>query len=577
MYTETIVGPHSPEQTMAPKPGYLALEEEIAELDQRINALIDAVHGTCDDDVREKLDQLDQAYAEEEQHRRETDQPSIGIAGFLESFDTDGIPDDLMPSIVEVYSLAAQGEQLESQLEAHAPEKAAAIAHQARSLENKLDYDKIVTAAFAKESGNTAEEHTITISPLNLLRDVSELITMRGLLESEATPSYEESCSYEAAIQQQQERLDSMGLLRAEPLLQDEASHVSYSNEELRAMRTHIGLASNIRKQFKFHLDEVSKQEQQLLLELGYITNSQQGTDSDPGLVLNDQLREALSRHIKSGLDELPKDYILDTASEEYRVFVEHARAIDVANALLAMDINGSYEDLPYQHHELLVKMFLAIKMPPLVLASVRNIHLREVTADEDPDGTVGGWQTWSQELGGSEITVSPKRIRQLYSEYLEPGQADPDLQKAAETVAYRHFQGVLLHEFGHALHAALPIATLQEWKNAIADDPVHISPYVKHQHDSDHAHRYAEDFADSLKLFIQSPEQLALMSPARLAGMRHIFEVFMPNYAFTLKESQDKAIAEYQAFFAQQGISPEEARNQLLELNAQEEQPAAA
>lgn len=48
------------------------------------------------------------------------------------------------------------------------------------------------------------------------------------------------------------------------------------------------------------------------------------------------------------------------------------------------------------------------------------------------------------------------------------------------------------------------------------------------------------------------------------------------PGY-LALKESQDKAIAEYQAFFAQQGISPEEARNQLLELNAQEEQPAAA
>ena len=60
---------------------------------------------------------------------------------------------------------------------------------------------------------------------------------------------------------------------------------------------------------------------------------------------------------------------------------------------------------------------------------------------------------------------------------------------------------------------------------------------------DSQHYHREMEDFADSLKLFVDKPAILQIISDKRFQAMRLIYETFMPNYEANLKIQQDKKI----------------------------------
>jgi hypothetical protein len=77
------------------------------------------------------------------------------------------------------------------------------------------------------------------------------------------------------------------------------------------------------------------------------------------------------------------------------------------------------------------------------------------------------------------------------------------------------------------------------------------------------------EDFADTVALFINRPEELILTSPNRFNGMRQIFGEFMPHYAAT-QELQDQRIGTDRIFRSRIGISDLAAKHTYLSHESQ-------
>ena len=144
-----------------------------------------------------------------------------------------------------------------------------------------------------------------------------------------------------------------------------------------------------------------------------------------------------------------------------------------------------------------------------------------------------------------AEIVISTTQIRNVLDRYKSAcaGTGFDSIAVAATKCAVNR---TLLHEFGHSLHAVLPYAALKDWQDAATSDKTKITKYVKDMDDSQHYHREMEDFADSLKFFVDKPAILQIISDKRFQAMRLIYEAFMPNYENTLKIKQAKKILDH-------------------------------
>lgn len=81
-----------------------------------------------------------------------------------------------------------------------------------------------------------------------------------------------------------------------------------------------------------------------------------------------------------------------------------------------------------------------------------------------------------------------------------------------------------LWHELGHNAHHLMRFEELVAWEEAIAEDDIAVSRYVKRARAKSEIRGKREDFSETFALFISNPAQLNISSPARFGFMLDFF-----------------------------------------------------
>lgn len=483
----------------------------------------------------------------------------------------EGIPEQYKTSVLANEAITAKIEAAENELERYAPEKAAEIAQKAAKLEAGLDYDKTVAQAYVDVDDPTPFEGS-RVSSINILYDVGKVVRVRKLLESNSPLTFQQLKSVENSLKALASDFENKGLMREGGDVVDEETPM-LTDDELSSIEAHIEDVYQLRTKYK-SFDRNIRNKVQGVLDL---TRQMKDKDDDVPADLdgiftqakirhNEGLGLAMNRRLIQKLKELPADEIeTDINSEAYAGLIEEARSVDSFAALQQLEISGSFEKLPFDLSESELKLFLLRSVPAAAIASVERISFRALTKEEDEEDNTRGLHVWSEELGGSEIIISDTKVHEHYQNILELfGDVPFAKQYAQERAKERMFRSIV-HEFGHELHEILPLASLKRWEDQRSTDQTNITPYVKDRHDSKHRHRYMEDFADTMTLFINQPEELMVISPTRFYAMRQIFEEIMPIYPEITAKLQIRRIANDKAERLRSGISDEEARSTYL------------
>ena len=154
--------------------------------------------------------------------------------------------------------------------------------------------------------------------------------------------------------------------------------------------------------------------------------------------------------------------------------------------------------------------------IPPLALEGIEKIVFKMKDGTEGDDQESAGWErlahhAHSQYKNSAEIVI-----------WLDPLEAM--MSKKDEAMVQDEFFRTLDHEFGHAFSTVLPAEFLRFWDERVMKDNIRITDYVAHRYEAGHPHRYAEDFADSFSMFINSTNKLYAKSLRRFWGMYDLF-----------------------------------------------------
>ncbi len=82
-----------------------------------------------------------------------------------------------------------------------------------------------------------------------------------------------------------------------------------------------------------------------------------------------------------------------------------------------------------------------------------------------------------------------------------------------------------LWHELGHAAQHLMRFEELVAWEEAINDDDMAVSRYVKRSRSESEIKGKQEDFADTFSLFVSDPAKLIAISPSRFGFMVDFFK----------------------------------------------------
>lgn len=555
-----------------PKPAYAVIEASIEAMEEEVTSIwetMNTAYEASSDEVKQKIDQLEEDYGAEVQRAEEQGDERPSLANFLST--ADDIPEEFKTGMLAYEASTVKIEAAEEELEKYAPEKAVEVRQKVAELEASLDYDKVVAQAYADEDDTTPFEG-VRYSSINLLYDVSRVVSVRKLLESDTPLTYRRLKSVERSLEVSAAEYAEKGLMREQGKAVAETVP-SLTDEQITALEAHIKGVYDLRIKYK-KFDGTLLKKTQTVLNLTRQMKERDDevpTDLDEiytraKIVFNDGLGAAVNLRLTQKLKELPADeFDADINSEAYTQLVEQARGTDLAEALKKLEISGSLENLPFEFSETELKLFLLTSVPAVVLASVKRIQFRSMTQDEDKEDNTLGLHKWSEELGGSEIIISDAKVRERYQDILELFGDDPNAEQYAQLSARNRMLQTITHEFGHELHEILPVAALKRWEEQRASDPTNITAYVKSRHDSDHMHRYMEDFADTMALFINQPEILTVISPTRFNAMQQIFEEVMPLYPEATKKLQYRRISVDRTTRLSKGMSDELVKSTYL------------
>ncbi|HUC20928.1 MAG TPA: hypothetical protein VMR98_05565, partial [Candidatus Polarisedimenticolaceae bacterium] len=511
-----------------PQPEYARIEASIALMGRQADLAWDAMTAAYEagsDEAKQKIDQLEGALGEGDSQ--------LSLTAVLET--AEGIPDDFREAVRIYEAQIAKIDAAKAELEKHTLEKAADIRQQALQLEASLDYDKVVAVAFEND--------------INVLHGVSRVIGMRQLLEVEPLPTYDQLESIKLSLLGFTERWQEEGLIREGGVEPQEPEGVALDPEKVAAIEARVLDAEDIHAKYRKHDEAIQanvREVQRLtrqIKESGRTALTVDELFKSTPTIHNQELGAAVNRRLMQKLGELPADFEADLDSEAYARLVEEARSIEATEVLKNLEISGTFENLPFTFSEAELKQFLLNSVPSNALASIKRVQFRPLTKEEDEADNTWGLHSWSKELNGWEIIISDAKLGKYYQDALEEFNGTEAKAMALLSTKNSMLQTVS-HEFGHALHQVLPLAALQRWEQQRASDPVNITAYVKGHHDTDHVHRYREDFSDTYALFVNRPEVLIAISPTRFAAMRQILEEYMPDYAITLQQQQDRLIA---------------------------------
>ncbi len=561
---------YQPEREDRSKPEYVLIEESIEALDQEARLAWETwsnAYEAAPDEAKQRIDKFREDFYIATTEAAEKGEAQPSLSSFLAA--AEGLPEEYKTGALAYDSVATKIESAARELENHAPEKAIELAKKVKTLEASLDYDKVVTEAFADDG----------IESINLLYDVCKVIAVRKLLDNPSSLGYYQLKSVEQSLSEYKQNWRERGFLSEEAYKPTEAPAVTLSAKQLAGIEAHINDAYSVRTKYKKFddLDDNIRSKTHAVLSLAHQIKEAEEVPQNlddifmrSGATYNEQLTSALNKRLVQKLSELPAaEFETEIDSEGYAKLVEQARAIDAVEALKNIEVSGSFEGLPFEYSEAELKLFLLASVPAAALAPVKRIQFRPMTKEEYEGDTTSGLHKWSEELNGSEIIISDAKIREYY-EYIRELMGDHENAETMATLSAKtECQALIIHEFGHALHEALPVAALKRWEEQRATDQTNVTAYVKHRHDSNHHYRYMEDFADTMALFINQPEKLIIISPVRFNAMRQIFEEFMPSYADVAQKMQEHRITADRMFRASKGLNDEDARNTYLSHEA--------
>jgi hypothetical protein len=557
-----------------PPTEHLRIEASIEAIDQEADLAweqMNIAYESGSESQKQNIDELLESYDTSAAEAAEKDEVQPSLSSFLEGAD---VPEGYRAGALAYESSMTKTEAAEAELEKHTPEKAAEVKAQAAKLTASLNYDKVVAAAFADDdSPNTLGG--IRHASISLLYDVGQAIGVAKLLEQGGSmPSYSMLQSVERTLTSYADDWKEKGLLKEKTADSVETNGFVLSAEQITEIETHITDVYAIRNKYK-NLDGDIQRKTQHVLRLSHLVQAEQPNNVTDlfqrnGVIYNEGLSAAINRRIVQKLGELPSsEFETDITSGAYAHLMEQARMVNAAEALQDFEISGSFENLPFAYSEDELKLFLLSSIPVAAFIALKRLQFRTMTKEEDKEDNTLGFHTWSEELGGSEIVISVAKVREHYEYIRELMGQDKDAEAAAQLSAKNTMLHAITHEFGHALHEALPVAALKRWDEQRTSDRTNITAYVRNRFDNNHHHRYMEDFADSMAMFINKPEVLTVISPIRFNAMQQIFEEYMPLYPEVTKKLQERRISIDKTVRASKGTSDAKLKSLYLSHEA--------
>jgi hypothetical protein len=564
MPNQLVPNPHEHE-----RPPYEALEEEAAHLRHQYNAINQErndVYGESDPVTQAIIDEADNRYDALRAEAIATHQVPPNYTSFLSD---KNVPEAYKAFAPALDKLLPQLDEKEAELATHAPEKADAVGTKAAKLEASLDYNKAVQLMNNGYGG---------------LRDqIYKIIGARMLLtENRNQLSYGELQTIDDHLNMFAETLESHNLL-GEPreiiteandldtqrvTAAQEIQHTSEITSRAVELVTRYKDENPVTTRKSTELQNAVLRANNLLKDLDSATRVnttyQELYDYSLTPYMNPALETALLQYaLEDVRGKFDEQFDLSTDSETYLSFVENARSIDVDRVLDALEIREGYDTLPIEFNKDIIRAFVKEVVPPIALEAVKRIEIRPLTREEDEKDTTFGFCDHDNEIGGLKIVISSEAIKKEYDHQLVrarllPGGPD-QLASKGTLAAVKH---VLAHEYAHAFHQKAPLAALDKWERRCNQDPTMITAYVKRMFNSNHPHKFAEDFADSLGIFSTRPERLTITSSARFDGMSELYNDFMPGYAIGLWRQQKQQIIDDRLVWHTFGISDEDIRS---------------
>jgi hypothetical protein len=506
-------------------PEYALLEKQLLEISEEAEAayeLLATLSKSNNEDQARVITAFQESIATAQDEADELGVDAPTVEEMLDA--TEDIPEQADDAFRILSAARRQSDSLFGQLEKYKPEKAADTLRKAQELEHTLNYDSLIEQPYMQRDW--------------LIRTV---INYRRSLEQPDSLTYEEIFNIGFTLEALSEQAREKGnLINNDEVLRKESENSSEKDlldfmvffKKYRTLDSTNALYASI-------VDALGAD-----APVGAMKSDDEHANqdfADVPMPKNRLYSSALQRRILRTLT--PSNQLLPEDSAEYKQLLSDAEEIDSVEAAREIYLVGEMDGIPDRlKGENLIK-FLSYFIPAIALEDVKAIYFSDYEKNNGiVGGTTVGSQYVSEAFGGSVIQInSPYFVRsQEKLKELLPDEAD---RHFVENLATTESQLVIAHEFGHALHSVLPRTTLERWEDQIKNDTTPVTDYVKKHHDHDTGHHFAEDFAETVSLFVTKPEELFEISPDRYSAMQTIYREFMPTYDESLAKWQTSKI----------------------------------
>lgn len=208
---------------------------------------------------------------------------------------------------------------------------------------------------------------------------------------------------------------------------------------------------------------------------------------------------------------------------------VEHLRNLDKEGLIEGIDIDitkAGVRGLTVEQIKDTMRRF-----PAITFEGVRRVSFRSGEGDvyfdtpDDDEFSTTAYHLHDRAQNSAEIVVFTHLWDDIRAEH-----ATDYTDDFINRMHINEMMESLSHELGHALHTKLPVSFLGAWDNIALAENVDVSEYVALSRIEGILRHKREDFADSVKLYIVSPEDLRVQAPKRHLMIKTIFQALDPT-----------------------------------------------
>ncbi len=544
--------PTPADQKIAPhQPAYIEVEARKEELEGQFFATDDSMRDIRDkanSEIQTRIDDLDDRYHNAFEEVNEQATEKLDLETLIDQHPD--IPIEYIDQLRTLDRLRVALEASDTELEKYAPERLAVVLAKAKDLEARIDYDAFVAIA-SKRLDDTKAQFTFRLEPDKAFFDMCQVTSIRYLVEQHPDSlNYGTLRSMDLDLESLRQKYTEMGIIRDAPV---EVTPVpTYPEDFVLSVRNKLEQAHILNIRYRSSKTRYSNNRLQELGELIQVLNakpdeptSYSDVISRAPLLLNERYAQALKKALADRYEELnPIEFSFDKNTDAYRQEVARMREINPLEAVSNMELVGLDGQLPAGLTRAHIISQMLFSIPPVALERLKKFSIRPMTLEENKEDTTLGFCNLYG-LQGYEIVISDQKITEDIN-YNTALMGDREL---AEFAAREKALYTVTHELAHAFHDALPLAAVQEWHTVATANPTHVTPYVKSMYKQEHSHRYMEDFAESVALFITKPYELKESSPERYECLQRLYTEFMPTYTDIIRPHQEETIEKHAQF----------------------------